>query len=141
MMVGAGAAGFGLVTADRWSSPAFAQGTRPLTYGLSTYPPNLRPFEHSGAAAPTVKVLMHRGLLAFGPDGKIHPEVAGSWEMTTPTTYVFKLRDNAVFHNGEPVTAEDVKYSLAQIVALGSPAFSSKTSRSWTRLRQRRQRS
>ena len=116
-----GAAGLGL--AGRWSARAAAQGTKPLTFGLSTYPPNLRPFEHSGAAARTAKVLVHRGLLMFAPDGKVHPEVAESWETPNPKTYVFKLRANAVFHNGDPVTADDVKYSLEQIVAAGSAAF------------------
>jgi peptide/nickel transport system substrate-binding protein len=116
----AAAAGTGLALAGR---PARAQGARPLTYALSAYPPNLRPFEHSGAAARTAKVLIHRGLLIFGADGRIHPEVAESWELTNPTTYTFRIRDNAVFHTGEPVTAEDVKYSLAQIVAPGSTAY------------------
>ena len=116
---GMGAIGMGAIGA----APASAQGTRPLTYALSAYPPNLRPFEHTGAAARTVKMLLNRGLLMFGVDGRIHPEVAESWEQTTPTTYTFRLRENAFFHNGDPVTAEDVKYSLAQIVAPGSTAF------------------
>ncbi len=119
LLAGAGA----LAVTGRLSSRAYADDARWLTYGLSTYPPNLRPFEYTGGASQTVKVLMYRGLLIFGADGKIHPEVAESWDMTGPTTYVFKLRDNAVFHNGEPVTAEDVKYSLAQIMAPGSTAF------------------
>ncbi|MEY9543141.1 ABC-type transport system substrate-binding protein [Bradyrhizobium diazoefficiens] len=122
VIVGAGACGLAF-TADRWASRAFAQGTRPLTYALSTYPPNLRPFDFSGAASQVVKALMHRGLLIFGADGKIHPEVAESWELSDPKTYVFKLRENAFFHNGEPVTAEDVKFSLDQIVSPGSTAF------------------
>jgi ABC-type transport system substrate-binding protein len=121
-MVGAGALGTGLIGTS-WSSRGFAQEGRPLTYGLSTYPPNLRPFDHSGAAARTAKVLTHRGLLIFGSDGKIQPELAESWELTNPTTYTFKIRDNAVFHSGDPVTAEDVKFSLAQIVAPSSTAF------------------
>lgn len=126
-MVGAGAAGIGLATGELWPSDALAQSGsgagRPLTFGLSAYPPNLRPFDWSGGAASTAKVLIHRGLLIFGADGKIHPEVAESWEMPDPTTYIFKLRNNAVFHNGDPVTAEDVKYSLGQIVAPNSTAF------------------
>jgi ABC-type transport system substrate-binding protein len=96
---------------------------RPLTYGLSTYPPNLRPFDYTGAAAQTVKVLIHRGLLMFGPDGKVHPELAASLATPDPRTYVFTLRDNAVFHDGTPVTAADVQFSLAQIVAPRSTAY------------------
>jgi ABC-type transport system substrate-binding protein len=123
LLVRAGVAGVGLAAAESWTTQALAQSTRPLTYGLSAYPPNLRPFDYAGGAATMVKALMHRGLLIFGADGKIRPEVAESWDMTDRRTYMFKLRANAVFHNGEAVTAEDVKYSLAQIVAPGSTAF------------------
>jgi peptide/nickel transport system substrate-binding protein len=121
-LVGASALGAG-AAASLWSEQAGAQGKRPLTYGLSAYPPNLRPFEHGGAAARTVKSMLHRGLLSFGHDGNVQPEVAESYETPDPRTYVFKLRDNAVFQNGEPVTAQDVKFSLDQIVAPNSTAY------------------
>ncbi len=43
----------------------------------------------------------------------IHPDVATSWEVSEDgLTYTFHLRDDVSFHDGEPLTAEDVKYSL-----------------------------
>ena len=43
----------------------------------------------------------------------IHPDVATSWEVSDDgLTYTFHLRDDVRFHDGEPLTAEDVKFSL-----------------------------
>ena len=43
----------------------------------------------------------------------IHPDVATSWEISEDgLTYTFHLRDDVRFHDGEQLTAEDVKFSL-----------------------------
>jgi ABC-type transport system substrate-binding protein len=47
-----------------------------LTFGLSSYPPNLHPWINAGTAAGTVAVLHYRGLLSYAPDGSIQPELA-----------------------------------------------------------------
>ena len=48
------------------------------------------------------------------------PELATSWEISEDgTEYTFKLREDAVFHDGTPVTAEDVKWSFDRAVAAG----------------------
>ena len=70
-------------------------------------------------------------LLSFGtktrPDGSLSydysalkPDIAESWE-TAPDgkSITFKLRKEAVFWDGSPVTAEDVKWSLDRAVSLG----------------------
>jgi len=94
-----------------------------LVYGLSEYPPALDPFRHDGAAANTVKLQLYRGLLGLDDKGGIVNELAESWKLENDTTYVFKLLPDAVFHNGLPVTAKDVKFSLEQITAKGSKAY------------------
>lgn len=102
---------------------ARAQNTGTLIYALSAYPPSLDPFRHDGTAAMTVKLQIHRGLLGLDTEGKVSPELAESFERTDDLTYVFHLRPEAKFHNGKPVTARDVKYSLEQIIAEGSTAY------------------
>lgn len=92
-----------------------------LRFGLSSFPPSLQPFVHTGTAALTVKLLIFRGLTGFGPDGEVRPELAESWTQDGPTTWVFKLRP-ATFHNGKPVTSEDVKWSFQQIADPASTA-------------------
>ena len=42
---------------------------------------------------------------------QLTPALAESWELSDPTTWVFHLRDGVKFHNGEPFSGEDVKYT------------------------------
>ncbi len=58
-------------------------------------------------------LLFYDQLVRVAPDGKsVEPCLAESWEMSADgLSYTFHLRD-ATFHDGTPVTAEDVKYCL-----------------------------
>ena len=51
-------------------------------------------------------------LISRHPDGKLHPGLATEWKLQGQTTWVFKLRSGVKFHNGDPLTSADVKYSL-----------------------------
>lgn len=53
-------------------------------------------------------------LLDLDVDGEtLHPDLATSWEISDDgLVYTLKLREGVVFHDGEPFTAEDVKYTL-----------------------------
>lgn len=63
---------------------------------------------YSGA----VMSLVEEGLLAFGDDLSLQPALAEDWEVVDPTTYVFTLREGVTFHDGTPLTAEDVVFSI-----------------------------
>lgn len=53
------------------------------------------------------------GLVSLDEDLEIRPELAKEWDLSEDgTVYTFYLREEAVFHNGKPVTAADVKYSI-----------------------------
>jgi len=53
--------------------------------------------------------LVFSGLVSLDPDLKLRPELAASWEVSPDgTVYTFHLRANAKFHDGRPVTAQDV---------------------------------
>lgn len=103
--------------------PGFAAATKTVRYGLSTYPPSIKPWENTGAAANTVKLTMHRGLMGYDSTAKLVPELAESVEWPDETTGIYKLRANAVFHNGEPVTAKDVIATFEAIQAPDSTAY------------------
>ena len=47
-------------------------------------------------------------LTFVGPDGVVQPWLLESWEAINPTTWHFKLRQDVVFHNGEPFDADAV---------------------------------
>lgn len=53
-------------------------------------------------------------------DGSIGPGLATDWTVSSDNlTYTFELRDGAKFHNGDPVTAEDVAFSADRLFAIG----------------------
>jgi peptide/nickel transport system substrate-binding protein len=55
--------------------------------------------------------------------GKIEPELAEDWNLTD-SSITLKLRRNAKFHDGTPVTAKDVKWSFDRAVTVGGfPTF------------------
>jgi peptide/nickel transport system substrate-binding protein len=57
---------------------------------------------------------IQEGLVTLDKDGKIVPALAESWTTPDPTTYVFTLRQDAKFQDGNPMTAEDVVFSIQQ---------------------------
>ncbi len=51
-------------------------------------------------------------LVSRHPDGKLQPGLATEWKLTNPTTWTFKLRPGVKWHNGDPFSSTDVKYSF-----------------------------
>ncbi len=74
----------------------------------------LDPAETEAFSTPfMVLYAVHDALVKPMPGGLNTPSLAESWlESKDHLTYTFNLRKNARFHNGEPVTAEDVKFSF-----------------------------
>ncbi|HZM24651.1 MAG TPA: ABC transporter substrate-binding protein, partial [Anaerolineales bacterium] len=65
------------------------------------------------------------GLVSFDPQLNLTPDLAERWEISSDgTIYTFHLRDNAKFHNGRAVTAQDVIYSWERAA---SPELASET--------------
>src|SRR5258707_2226038 len=46
------------------------------------------------------------------PDGKLYPGLATEWKLEGQTTWRLKLRQGVKFHNGDPFTSADAKFSL-----------------------------
>ena len=70
---------------------------------------------HKAVAAGTKEVMFNvfEGLMKPTPDGDLIPAVADHYELSEDkTTYTFTLRQGVQFHNGEPVDAGDVVYSI-----------------------------
>ena len=51
-------------------------------------------------------------LIFLNPDGTLRPGLAEKWEFISDTAYKMYLRKGVKFHNGDEMTAEDVKFSL-----------------------------
>ncbi|PIS47913.1 MAG: peptide ABC transporter substrate-binding protein, partial [Elusimicrobia bacterium CG08_land_8_20_14_0_20_51_18] len=52
------------------------------------------------------------GLIRFGPEGKIEPALAVSWERLDENRMRFRLRREVKFHNGEDFDSGAVKFSI-----------------------------
>jgi len=68
-----------------------------------------------------VLYLLHDALVKPMPGGIMTPSLAESWTLAKDNvTYEFLLRKNAKFHNGDPVTAEDVKFTFERYKGSGA---------------------
>ena len=62
------------------------------------------------------------GLVKFGPYLTVLPSLAETWQVENQgKTYRFVLRKNARFHNGKPVTVEDVVFSISRLLQVNPP--------------------
>jgi peptide/nickel transport system substrate-binding protein len=77
----------------------------PSWFDPFTAPPQITPFGMLYA--------IHDALVRAYPGQKMGPSLAESWEESEDgLTYEFKLRPGLKFHNGDPLTTEDVKFSF-----------------------------
>ena len=79
-------------------------------------PETLDPALASGVPANNVIRDMFEGLTATDANGNVVPGVAESWKQQGPLTWVFKLRKNAKWSNGDAVTAQDFVYGMRRLV-------------------------
>ncbi|HET7342904.1 MAG TPA: ABC transporter substrate-binding protein [Methylomirabilota bacterium] len=86
-------------------SVSFHVTVAPSWFDPSTAPPQITPFG--------VLYAVHDALVRPLPGQKMGPALAESWkESPDGLTYEFRLRRGLKFHNGDPITADDVKFSF-----------------------------
>lgn len=90
-----------------------AKDDNTLVYGSQDYTAiNPALYEHG-----EINTLLFAGLTAHDKDNKVVPALAESWDFDQETlTYTFKLREGLTFHDGEPLTSDDVKFTLEAIL-------------------------
>ncbi len=88
------------------------------TIGLQLEPPTLDLTASPAAAIPQVLLYnVYETLVRLQQDGSITGLLAESWDVSDDAlTYTFNLHDGVTFHNGEPMTAADVVFSVNNVL-------------------------
>lgn len=98
-----------------------------ITIGIPQDLDSLVPSLSQGAGTQEILFNIYEGLIKPDSDGNLIPAVASDYTMSEDgLTYTFTLRDGIKFHNGNPVTVADVKYSIDTCAGLngGEPVIS-----------------
>lgn len=67
--------------------------------------------------------LVYSGLTRPGPDGAPQPAIAERWDVSDDArTFTFRLRRELTWHDGRPVTADDVVFTVEALVDMGPRA-------------------
>lgn len=94
---------------------AWAQaGKKTLSLAMSLEPTGLDPTVSAASSIAEVTLYnIYETLTKINADGSVSPLLAESWEVAPDLkTYTFRLRQNSLFHNGEPFDAKAVKFSF-----------------------------
>jgi len=79
-------------------------------------PESLDPALIESTNAFNILIDLFEGLTALDSHSKVVPGAAQSWQQTDATTWVFRLRKDAQWSNGEPVTAQDFVYGWRRML-------------------------
>jgi len=104
---------------------AHAQAKDTLVVALVSHPPTLDPHMHFERVGILVNINMFDSLIHRNTKLEFEPSLAISWKALSDTQWEFKLRKGVRFHNGDTMTAEDVKYSFERVLdqAKKSPQY------------------
>ncbi|CAM3432781.1 peptide ABC transporter substrate-binding protein [Marinicrinis lubricantis] len=85
---------------------------------LSSDPPSLDPGIAQDNTSFTVLRAIYEGLTRIDAEGNVVPAVAEKWDVSKDgLTYVFKLREDVKWSNGEPVKASDFEFAWKRALA------------------------
>ena len=115
-----------LLTLGTWTSAAAApEGQLTTAVHVSLAPAWFDPAETVGIITPFLFMYaMHDALVKSMPGNAMAPSLAESWTVSPDSvTYEFVLRKGTRFHNGEPVTPDDVKFSFERYRGAGAGPF------------------
>ena len=96
------------------AAPAAPEGQLTWAVHVSLAPSWFDPAETTGIITPFMFLYaLHDALVKPMPGNPLAPSLAESWTVSSDAlSYEFALRKGVKFHNGDPLTAEDVKFSM-----------------------------
>jgi peptide/nickel transport system substrate-binding protein len=100
-----------------------------LTEGVVGYVGYINPVLAVTDSGRDLTELMYSGLLKATPAGTLVPELAESYTISPDgLTYTFTLKDKIFFHDGKPITADDVIFTVQKVQ---DPALKSPSEPNW----------
>jgi peptide/nickel transport system substrate-binding protein len=102
--------------------PGMAAAKSDLVIAVDSPPKSMNPHSYNSDANLSYMSNFFDGLLQRpGHEGRLAPALATEWTRKDALTWEFKLRKGVTFHNGNPFTAEDVKFTFER---MKDPEFS-----------------
>ncbi len=90
-------------------------GAQTLKWGAQNDILTFDPHSQNHATTNTMSMHVYEGLTRYDKNYKVEPALATSWQQTSPTQWRFNLRKDVKFHDGSPLTADDVVFSFGRI--------------------------
>jgi oligopeptide transport system substrate-binding protein len=113
----------GSVLAAALATLALNAEARTLRTNILADPAMVDPITYSELVAGDVMSNVYEGFTGIDENGEVKPALAESWEAHDDNLgYTFKLREGVKFHSGREFTANDVKYTLEQLLLPGNKA-------------------
>jgi peptide/nickel transport system substrate-binding protein len=110
------------------TSPGFE--VRPYVEGVVGKPSSVSPLTARTQADRDLVALLFAGLVRNGPGGSVVPDLAETWTVDkSGRTWLVDLRADARWHDGTPVTADDVVFTIE---TLQDPAYDGPSATSWS---------
>ncbi|WP_248926731.1 ABC transporter substrate-binding protein [Paenibacillus hamazuiensis] len=91
------------------------KGSRILTIGMPTDMVSFDIHNHNTILTEAIHINMFNYLFKRNSDLEIKPDLVESYKVVDDTTWEFKLKKGVTFHNGDPFTSADVKYTLERV--------------------------
>lgn len=102
---------------------------RPYVEGIVGTATWVSPFSAQSIAEREIESLLFRGLVRLGPDDTLVGDLADRWSVdSTGAAWTFHLRSGLTWQDGEPITAQDVLFTVQ---ALSDPSYLGPGATSW----------
>jgi peptide/nickel transport system substrate-binding protein len=112
--------------------PSMPVAVTPYREGVLGRAVSVNPLAARTQADRDLVALVFEGLVARGADGTLVPGLASRWTVDSAgKTWTFTLRPDARWHDGEPVTADDVVYTVG---VLRDPTYTGPGAGSWSEI-------
>ncbi len=103
------------------SGSSTTQSSKPIVIGTTDKPTSFDPAGSYDLPSWEIIYNTYQNLLRIPPGGNKPVSDAADCKFDTPTTYTCTLKDGLKFSNGDPLTAQDVKFSFDRVIKINDP--------------------